>query len=119
MTYLALNYATNDILLSPNGGVERVNDGRFIVQQVRCKLRTWLKEWLLDPRIGWLTVTDFEKNFDTFDIEDRARKIIINTDGVLSIDELSTSYSKRELTINFKARTIYGVIELSVPWGTT
>lgn len=116
-TYLALDKSTGDLIKPDGGGVARVDDGRFVVQQVQSKLRTGLGEWVLNPTVGWLNVQDFEKNFDRFDIESRARRIILETDGVLAIDELITEYgSDRKLTIQFEARTIYGTINLTVPW---
>ena len=117
MTYLALDKTTGDLILKDGGGVERVEDGRFIVQQVQSKLRTGLGEWLLNPTIGWLSIEDYEKNFDQFDIESRARAIILGTEGVLAIDSLSATYIARKLTLQFSARTTYGEISLTVPWG--
>lgn len=114
--HLALDKSTGDLIKGEFGGVERVEEGRFVVQQVQCKLRTWLGEWALDPSVGWINLDDFKKNFDQFAIENRARKIILNTQGVSSIDELVVEYSQRKLTISFKARTIYGDISSTVPW---
>ena len=114
--HLALDKTTGDLIKGEFGGVERVEEGRFIVQQVQCKLRTWLGEWALDSAVGWVNLEDFDRNFDVFDLETRARRIILNTQGVLAIDELKAEYSKRKLTISFKARTIYGDISLDVPW---
>lgn len=119
MIYLALDKATNDLFKPVGGGVTRTEEGRFVVQQVRSKLQTWLDEWALDPGIGWLSIYDYEKNFDSFDIETRARVVILGTKDVSSIDSLSASYSSRTLTITFKALTIYGEIDLTVPWSLT
>ena len=117
--HLALDKTTGDLILPAGGGVSRVDKGRFVVQQVQCKLRTGLQEWALDPTIGWLTLEDFEKGYDKFDIEARARKIILQTQDVLDIDELVARYNSRKLTIQFTARTVYGEINLTVPWGVT
>tara|TARA_R110000851_G_scaffold244874_2_gene397630 strand:- start:15476 stop:15829 length:354 start_codon:yes stop_codon:yes gene_type:complete len=115
--HLALDKATGDLIISPNGGVERVTEGRFIVQQVQSKLRTWLGEWVLDPSVGWLNLSDFEKNYNITDLELRARQIILGTQGVFSIISMESKYSKRKLTIQFKANTKYGTIDLTIPWG--
>lgn len=115
--HLALDKATGDLIFGETGGVVRVSEGRFVVQQVRCKLRTWLGEWALNPTVGWVSVEDFEKNFDLFSIENRARRIILNTKGVLTILSLELDFSKRKLTLGFQAKTIYGIIEDTVPWG--
>lgn len=117
--YLALDKTTGDLIKPVGGGVSRVDKGRFIVQQVQSKLRTILSEWVLNPTIGWVNLQDFERNFDAFSIETRARTIILGTEGVLSIDSLSSSYSKRILTLQFTARTIYGNIDLTIPWGAS
>tara|TARA_R110000851_G_scaffold250044_2_gene402491 strand:+ start:74 stop:430 length:357 start_codon:yes stop_codon:yes gene_type:complete len=116
--YLALDKDTSDLILKEGGGIERVNKGRFVVQQVQSKLRTWLGEWVLDTSIGWLNQQDFEKDYNQGNIERRARVIILGTQGVLSIISIDSTYSKRKLTIDFKAKTIYGDIDVTIPWGT-
>lgn len=116
MAYLALSNTDGDMILSSGGGVERVVDGRFVIQQVRSKLRTFLGEWALNPNVGWLRLDDFERGFDRFGIEDRARKIILKTQGVQSIISLEALYDQRKLTLIFSAKTIYGEISLTVPW---
>lgn len=115
--HLALSKETHDLIKPFGGGVSRVNDGRFVVQQVKARLRTWLGEWVLDKSIGWINQSDFERNYDLAEIERRARVIILETKGVLGIDYLVANYSQRTLTLNFKASTKFGVIDLIVPWG--
>lgn len=115
--YLALDKTTGDLIKPIGGGTSRVDSGRFIVQQVRSKLQTILGEWALDTSLGWVNLDDFEKNFDAFDIESRAREIILSTKDVLSITSLSTSYTRRKLTLKFEAKTTFGKIELTIPWG--
>lgn len=117
--YLALDKKTNDLFKEAGTGVKRVSDGRFVVQQVQCKLKTYLGEWLLDPSIGFLNFDDFDRNYDLWDIESRAREIILNTQGVEEIDTMTLDYSDRVLTINFTARTIYGEIDTTVKWDNT
>jgi hypothetical protein len=117
MSYLALDKDTGDLILPEGGGVARVTDGRFIVQQVQCKLRTWLGEWILDPSIGWLSPADMDKGYSAASIERRARTIILETQGVLEINSMTSTYSKRKLTLVFSAKTIYGNIDVTVPWG--
>ena len=113
---LALDKSTNDLFKPAGGGVTRVSEGRYTVQAVQSKLRTILGEWPLDPTVGWLNFDDFKKNYNLFDIELRARKIILETEGVLTIDEMDLVVSKRVLTLSFKATTVYGGISLTVPW---
>jgi hypothetical protein len=113
---LALDMTNNDLILNPNGGVERVTDGRFVVQNVRSKLRTVLGEYLLNRELGWINLEDFVKSYDLFDLEDRARKIILETEGVSSIEFMNLDVSQRTLTLTFQANTIYGVIDVTIPW---
>ena len=115
---LALDLTNNDLILNPDGGVERVDEGRFVVQNVRSKLRTQLGEFLLNPYIGWINLEDFVKQYDLFDIEDRAREIILGTEGVSHIETIDLVVNQRVLTLTFQASTIYGMIDLTVPWSS-
>ena len=99
------------------GGVLRTEEARFTVQQVRSKLRTILGEWALDQSVGWLEISDFERNPDLRSIETRARIIILGTEGVLSINSMNSSIVGRQVFLTFEASTIYGEFDLTVPWG--
>ena len=114
--HLALDKSTGDLIKQEGGGVARVTDGRFVVQQVQSRLRTQLGEWILDTKVGWLNFSDYEKDYDQFGIETRAREIILSTQGVQSIQTLELTYSQRKLTLTFDATTIYGAISLTIPW---
>lgn len=112
---MALDPDTFDLILT-DSGIARVDEGRFVVQNLRSKLQTIVEEWALNPTLGWIELTDFERNPDLFAIEMRARKVILSTPNVLSIDELSMNLARRKLTLDFKATTSYGEIDLTVPW---
>jgi len=114
---LALDEVNNDLILKAGGGLERVDSGRFTVQLVKNRLLTALGEWALDPRIGWLSIGDYEKNPDLFDIELRARSIILNTPNVKTIEEMNLEIKGRILNLTFQATTTFGVIDLTIPWG--
>jgi hypothetical protein len=113
---IALDSATNDIIKLEGGGIARVVDGRYTVQLVKNKLLTILGEWRLDTSLGWINYDDFTRNPDLFDIELRARGVILSCKGVQKIDSLQLELSKRVLTLTLQATTIYGGIELTVPW---
>lgn len=115
---LALDSSTNDLIKRPGGGYERVDKGRYTVQTVKCKLNTVLGEWALDPSLGWLNFSDFRKQYDLFDIEVRATKIILGTEGVLTVDSIHLVMKGRTLTLTFTATTIYGKIDLTIPWSS-
>ena len=114
---LALDPATNDIIKSDTNGVERVSDGRFVVQAVKSKLLTFLGSWVLEPTLGFLSFDDYEKNYDLISLEFRARAIILGTTGVSSIESINLEVVDRILTLSFEATTIYGSIDLTIPWG--
>ena len=112
--YLALDEQTSDLVLSAGGGLKRITGVDFVAQQVQSKLRTLLGEWIPDKSVGWLAIADFEKNYNTFEIEKRARIIILETQGVLIINNLQSSYSNRKLDLTFNAVTVYGEIGLTL-----
>lgn len=114
---LALEEETNDLIKGATGGVVRVADGRFVVQQVRSKLQTALGGWLLDSSKGWVEQGDFVKDYNLHSLEARAREIILGTNGVLEIESLVVSIRNRLALIEFRAKTVFGFINLQVPWG--
>ena len=114
---IALDKKTHDIIKLSGGGIARVSDGRYTVQLVKNRLLTKLGEWLLDPTLGFMNLEDFEKNVDLFDLEMRAKKIILDTVGVQTIDTFDIVLEKdRKLLITFTAKTVYGEIDFTVPW---
>lgn len=116
---LALDKATNDLFKPKGGGVTRVSDGRFVVQQVQSKLRTMLGEFALNPTVGWVNFDDYIKNPDLYGLELRARQVILSTQGVLTVDTINlTLGNDRVLYLTFTATTIYGGIDLTVPWSS-
>ena len=113
---IALDSKTNDIILQEGGGIVRVRDGRYTVQLVKNKLLTLLGEWRLDPTKGWINFDDFKRNPDLFDLEMRATTVILSVYGVQKIDTMTLELNKRVLTLSFEATTIYGGIDLTIPW---
>lgn len=113
---IALDDTTNDIIKLEGGGIARVRDGRYTVQAVNSKLLTMLGEYPLNRSIGWINYDDYKRNPDLFDIEMRARAVILSTKGVQTIDSMSLVLSNRVLNLSFTATTIYGGIKLAVPW---
>ena len=115
-TQIAFDKSTNDIILSPTG-IERVDKGRYVVQLVQARLRTSLGEWRLNTDLGWLNLDDFKRNPDLFDIEFRAKEIILSTTDVKSVESMSLELVDRILHLSFTAKTTYGLIDLTIPWG--
>ncbi len=116
---IALDSETNDIIKLEGGGIARVCDGRYVVQLVKNKLLTALGEWSLNPSIGWINIDDFVKNPDLFNLEMRAKEVILSVPSVATIDSFNMSLSKRVLTVTFTATTTFGSIDLTVPWSVS
>ena len=112
---LALDRNNNDLIFNSEG-VDRIDKGRYTVQLVRNRLRVWVGEYKLNPTIGFLNEQDFIKDFKIYDIEAKAREIILTTKGVKDITKMSSTLEGRRLSINFKARTAYGEIEDALDW---
>lgn len=113
---LALDEKTNDLIRVEGKGFARVSDGRYVVQLAKNKLLTSLGEWKLDKSIGWLQREDYERNPDLFDIEMRAVKVLLSVPGLQSVDDIKLKLESRVLIITFNATTIYGGIDLTIPW---
>ncbi len=113
---LALDKSTNDLFKPEGGGVHRVKDGRFVVQQVQSKLRTLLGEWILDSRVGYINLSDLRKGYDLFDLEDRLTRVVTETQGVLELTSINLVVTDRKLNVSFTALTIFGIINSTVPW---
>tara|TARA_R110002096_G_scaffold279809_2_gene474024 strand:- start:587 stop:946 length:360 start_codon:yes stop_codon:yes gene_type:complete len=113
---IALDTALHDIIKVDGGGIVRTIDGRYTTQLVKCKLLTLLGEWRLDTTKGWINYNDYKRNPDLFGIELKAREVILSCKGVQKIDSLTLELSKRILTVSFQATTIYGGIDLTIPW---
>ena len=113
---LALDESTHDLIKPVGGGVSRVDKGRHTIQLVRCKLLTRLGEWALDTSLGWVAFEDYDRGYNLFDLEIRATEVILSCSGVQSVDEMTLKVAKRQLILSFKATTIYGEIDLTIPW---
>jgi hypothetical protein len=116
---LAIDKNTYDLYKPVGGGVTRVSEGRFVIQQVTSKLKTALGEWSLDPSVGWINLNDYNTKAYLFDLETRARIIILETEHVSAIQSMELVLSSRILTLTFTATTDYGIIDLTVPWEDT
>lgn len=113
---LALDSTTHDLMKPVGGGVARVDKGRYTVQLVKCKLLTRLGEWALNTKLGWVAYDDYDRNYDLFDLELRATEIILGCVGVQSVESIELSVKNRVLTITLTATTVYGAIDLTIPW---
>lgn len=114
MTQLALDSNNHD-LIKGNGNA-RIDQGRYTIQLVECKLKTLRGEWDIDPSIGWINFDDHDRNYDLFALELSATRIILSCQGVQSVDSMTLTVVDRKLLLQFTASTIYGGISLTIPW---
>lgn len=109
----ALN-ENNDLFLQ-NGSIALVEDGAEVVQHTRTRLLFYQEEWFLDLMAGVPYFQEvFIKPVNLANVESILKTQIILTPGVDNLVEFSMVYigeSKRQLTVNFSAETIYGEID--------
>lgn len=88
-----------------------------IGQNVVTRLQSFTNDWYLDVDAGidWLTLLG-TRGVTTEQINDEVRRVVLATDGVLRIDELSTKLDRatRKVTITVTITTIYQE-QLSLP----
>lgn len=105
--------SNNDRIIK-NGRFEIVKDGAAVAVKVRSRLLFYFKEWYLDNSIG---VPYFEeilvKPVDLENAESIIKQVILQTNGVESLTEFSSSFDKDELklVIDAKVKTIFDSIE--------
>lgn len=110
MSNLMLDPLTHDII--PGRQMTRVSGALYVAQLVKCRLLTFLGEWVLDRNIGapWYGV--LERHYDISATRLAVKNIIETTSGVLVLEslELQADNRTRQLSIQFTAKTTYGGI---------
>jgi hypothetical protein len=107
-----------DIAIDTNGNFIKENFGLtlttdpvdYVVQKIRIKLRTFLKEYFLDVTIGLPYMQIQEKNPNIKLITALMKQQIMEVEGVSSILAFDARYdnSKRTFTPTFKVSTTTG-----------
>lgn len=114
MTIKALD-ANNDIFLQ-DGQIHRISEAPETIQQIRSRLLFYLGEWFLDATGGvdYFGIV-FVKPVNLSLIESELKSTIINTDGVLELNEFELDYDSttRKLIVDFEAETIFGTINVN------
>lgn len=105
---------SNNDLIIENGSLKLVRDAAEAIQHVRTRLLFYLEEWFLDTSAGtpWLQEV-MVKPVNLANVESIIKTRIIQTPGVLTLQEFSMEYdtSSRRLNVQFTAETEYGEIE--------
>lgn len=92
-----------------------VNTPDVVAQAIRTRLGLWMGEWFADTSdgTGWNQSILGKQTRNLYELTLRQR--VLETRGVLSIDEFYSSLNqdKRRLTVNMVVTTIYGNAILS------
>lgn len=94
-TGLGIDQDTQDIFFDSSGNLVMVRDSLAVGQHVRQRLMTFAGEWFLDTNVGvpWLNEI-FAKQYDPALAEAVVKASIYETDGVISIETFSVSFSR-------------------------
>lgn len=84
-----------------------VSDADAIVLNVKTRLKSWIGDCFFDQKMG----IDWQNRLARFDqretLSSEIQKMILETDGVLSIDRLDWSMNDRVFSANYTINTVY------------
>lgn len=107
----AIDQATNDLFLAPDGNVATVTDAEAVGQHVRQRLQTHRGEWFLDTDAGMPWLRDIlGHQFNPALAESVVKAEVLNTDGVEAITSFAVSFDRasRGLIIrDIEVETVY------------
>lgn len=92
---LAIDEATNDLFVAADGSLAVVRDAEAVGQHARQRLLTYQGEWFLDTVAGvpWIQEI-FAKRYDPALAEAVVKSVLLETDGIVSIDTFSIRFDK-------------------------
>lgn len=92
---LAIDPATNDLFLRPNGELAIVRGAEAVGQHVRQRLKTFSGEWFLDTTAGvpWLDEI-LGRGYDPALAEAVVKGEVLDTDGVTEITAFSVRFDR-------------------------
>lgn len=93
-----------------------VDKAEQVRQQLLIKLRLWVGEWFLDTEFGTPYLQSIlGKQLTLSGAIAALRQSILEVEGVLTITSFEYDFSSqaRKLTVNFTARTPYGLVEVA------
>ena len=108
-----MNYLLNenhDIVVGKR--ITRTAGARYVAQNVKCRLGTFLGEWMLDVNVGIPWDAVLVRNYDIGVLYHADRRKIETTPDVTRINSFTLTPNKKErkLYIQFEAVTTFGVI---------
>lgn len=86
------------------------NQPEAVAQAVETRLKLWSGEWFLDTTEGTPFLSGILGKYTQDTIDQLISQVILETDGVLSIDTYGGVYNgdQRSYTINVTINTVYG-----------
>jgi hypothetical protein len=115
MSDLALD--SNHDLTITNFDLVLLDGAEAVRQQLLIKLKLWRGEWFLDTDFGTPYLQSIlGKQLTLSGAIAALRQSILEVNGVNGIDSLNYDYSaqQRTLSVNFTARTEFGLVEVSI-----
>ena len=94
-------------------GVMLQNTPKTVGQAVKTRLLLWKSEWFMNTDDGTPYYQDILGHNTNYDLQIKSR--ILGTPNVLEILDYSSSVVNRNLSVNCKINTAYGVVNLSIP----
>jgi hypothetical protein len=92
-----------------HGRANYADHSESTAQRTRCRLLSFAGDWFLDLTHGMPWLDDFEKPGNLTDIERAARMTILQTTGIVQLDELTLVLSpERRLTVTAAVVTTDG-----------
>lgn len=103
--------STDNDMTFGNGGLNFISDSaEAVAQNIYTRLKLWLGEWFLDTNDGtdWLGKCLGKNTLDSAVAE--IRRVILNTDGVEGIVDLTVSNdtASRQVKVQATVKTPYG-----------
>jgi len=118
---MKIDPVTGDLVIE-NGDIAFVEDGEALLQRIRIKLRTFLREYFLNRAVGlpYLQRDDegrqiLGKQTDPVDIGDIFQEKIITTNGIKELKSFrfDLDTKTRSATVDFEAESIFGTVVFS------
>lgn len=112
---LAIDPATNDIHLAPDGNLATVHDAHAVGQHVRQRLMTHRGEWFLDTEAGvpWLDQL-LGRAYDPALAEAVVKAEILDTDGVEEITSFSVRFFREPRNLDIHSVEVLTEYDLEV-----
>lgn len=116
MKSLYINPETNDLEFDSLGELKTVEGKDELIQSLRLLIKTNLKEWFLDPSLGFNYETVFVKKFNEEQISEALIEVIQQEERIDRIETIKIEFdrSSRTLSVFFIAVSKeYGEIPIS------